>query len=710
MGEAEGAPRVPSGKSETQFSMSARPPVTSFRYPLELFVLCGFALAQPLLEVLGNAPETFVFRRVDGVSLVVFVLGLLFIPPMLLWAVELLVHRIGHLPAVITHDVLMGILWVLLSIQILKRAGGPPPVLALAGATAVAALAVSAAVGSRIFGMLLHYATPAPLIFALVFLLLTPVNAQLVASQPTRLTHAAIGRPSPIVMLLLDELPMATLSDRDGRIDAELFPNFAALEGQSHAFSNATSNAWWTTYSVPSLLSGRLPDRSKLPIASEYPRNLFTLLGGTYDVRAHELLSLCPDQICPDSSARGVPQGLRPLIGDSMRTLGQILDPRPQRTSADEPLFLDAIDAMRMASVGPPSVTRTASVSVPARFAEFLADLPIPEDDRPAFDFLHLMMPHSPWFTLPSGQYYTAPVGWGGIYGLHDRVWDRSGAFLPLGRQRHLFQAQYVDTLLGQMMDALRRSGAWEDALVVVTADHGVGFSPGRNYREATRATLPEIAHVPLFVKLPGQTRGEQHSESVQLVDVVPTVADALDINLPWRPDGRSALAVLDGSVRPGRFLTPSTTLRFNPRALAMRFSAVSIENFLPWTDDPLRTFMVGSQAALVGRSIDELEVGTPGRSRIALFDAGRWRGVDTAGAKLPVYVVGGLVGSSDWNQVAMTVNGTVGSVAAVGRENGERIFAGLIPPQVLQDGANDLRFFGVSPSGALTPLRFTRG
>ena len=37
---------------------------------VELFVLCGFAIAQPLLDVTGRSPEFFLFRRADRLDIV----------------------------------------------------------------------------------------------------------------------------------------------------------------------------------------------------------------------------------------------------------------------------------------------------------------------------------------------------------------------------------------------------------------------------------------------------------------------------------------------------------------------------------------------------------------------------------------------------------------------------------------------------------------
>ena len=50
------------------------------------------------------------------------------------------------------------------------------------------------------------------------------------------------------------------------------------------------------------------------------------------------------------------------------------------------------------------------------------------------------------------------------------------------------------------------------------------------------------MAWVPLFVKEPGQTEGVVSDANVLTVDVVPTIADVLDIDIPYPVDGRSAL------------------------------------------------------------------------------------------------------------------------------------------------------------------------
>ena len=88
---------------------------------------------------------------------------------------------------------------------------------------------------------------------------------------------------------------------------------------------------------------------------------------------------------------------------------------------------------------------------------------------------------------------------------------------------------------MGELRRSLVRRGIWDDALVVLVADHGVAFVPGASRRFVSLANFAEIASVPLFVKGPHQRRGRTSDELARTVDVVPTIADYLGVRWPTR-------------------------------------------------------------------------------------------------------------------------------------------------------------------------------
>ena len=77
------------------------------------------------------------------------------------------------------------------------------------------------------------------------------------------------------------------------------------------------------------------------------------------------------------------------------------------------------------------------------------------------------------------------------------------------------------------------------NALIAVTADHGVGFNPGWPRKESP--TKGDTYLVPLFVKFPGQSEGEVIERETAIVDILPTIAEVIGLPIPWQvdPSGR---------------------------------------------------------------------------------------------------------------------------------------------------------------------------
>ena len=55
---------------------------------LELFALVGFAVAQPTLDVLGKAPDFFLFRQAGRGEILILVLAVTVLPALGLWLAE----------------------------------------------------------------------------------------------------------------------------------------------------------------------------------------------------------------------------------------------------------------------------------------------------------------------------------------------------------------------------------------------------------------------------------------------------------------------------------------------------------------------------------------------------------------------------------------------------------------------------------------------
>ena len=87
------------------------------------------------------------------------------------------------------------------------------------------------------------------------------------------------------VVVLFDELPVTSLMDARGRVDATLFPHFADLARTATWYRNTTAVSGATEQAVPAVLTGRYPREGLLPRFADHPRNLFTLLAGSHDLQ-----------------------------------------------------------------------------------------------------------------------------------------------------------------------------------------------------------------------------------------------------------------------------------------------------------------------------------------------------------------------------------------------------------------------------------------
>ena len=501
----------------------------------ELFALTGLAIAQPVLDVTGRSPDMFLFRRADRLDIVLLVVGVTLLPALTIWVVEELVGLVSGTVRRHLHLVAITGLFTLLAVEVVKTTTD------LRGL----GLAVIASAGGLLGGMLyaslswprlwLRFLTPAPLAFALLFLLVSPTSALVLpargSSAPDPPAVAAAGDRPPVVMLLFDEFPLSSLLDAKGRIDRRVYPNFAALADQSTWYRNATGVAGFTPWALPAMLTGNYPDGARAPSYTEYPDNLFTLFGQSYDVTAYETVSqLCPPRHCNPAAGNPQQSGLRGVLGDSARVLKQIL--QPYDAAFDPALFADQTRS-REEPAAAEFRFKQAGRNQPARFDDFLHGLR--PSGRPSLHFLHLLLPHQPWRYLPSGNEYNFRT-FGGAF-RSDRL---PAPVVELAHRQHLLQVAYTDGLVGQVVDKLKAEGMWDKSLVVMGADHGEGCVPGEKPRSLGKTNAPDLLWVPQFIKTPGQDAGIVDDRNWEQVDLLPTVADLAGIRVPWTMEGRS--------------------------------------------------------------------------------------------------------------------------------------------------------------------------
>lgn len=690
---------------------------------LELFALCGFVAAGPLLTVLGDNPDFFIFHRVGGAEVLALVAVLVLAPPAALWGLGMALGLVAGVPVrAVAHAVTVGGLLVLFAVQLGKHLTSVRGLGLIVLAVAAAAVMILGYLRFRPTASVLRVAGVGPLVFAVLFTFASPSSAVVFAggSQQPLGEVRAIGPHPPVVMVILDEFPLVSLLDADGGIDAARFPHFARFASESTWYRNATAMAGWTPYALPAMLSGREPAAHVAPHYTQHPENLFTLFGEVYQIHAAETISeLCPPWYCGDLVPRAG-GGLSEVLNESADLWWRTVSPQdaardPHADFVEETIAQRLGTGAAAAEAGPEFRFERVADNQPARFQDFLTALaaappsgaisaagtdggpgvagsaadplvPVAQaiSEPPSLHFLHLLLPHTPWTYLPSGvRYFNVP----GLP-VDGQWWGR------LAVQRLELQLQYTDWLLGEALRVLEETGRYRDALVVVTADHGVSLTPGTAGREldpdAHAAT--ELAWVPLFIKEPGQQTGAVDDRNWQHVDLLPTVAELAGFAVPWHTDGISAgherrtgtekvyfgdlddRRLLDGEAHFARLLSDPTGIPAVPQA-------------------PL--------PELVGQPVAALPI-TEGEVRARVDHVERFDEVTLE--LLPALVHGTLSGqvAAD-TALAIVVNGRIGAVAPVVAEaGGERRFAGLVADESLfVSGANTLELFLVTDDGA---------
>ncbi|MEO8324123.1 MAG: alkaline phosphatase family protein, partial [Actinomycetota bacterium] len=477
--------------------------------------LVALALAQPLFDLLSRNAEFFVARRSPVLDVVLFALGVAMVLPGLLAAVVVVTGRIHKGAGQVAFVTVLAALGTLLALRIFKQAFAPSGngTLILGAAVTIGAALAWAVWSSDSFRSLLRWGPVLAVAVTVWFLTVTPLS-QIVFPRDVALADAGgVDRPADVVILILDELPLATLLDQEHEIDERLFPNFARLAASSDWYRNATTVDRGTALAVPAILDGQYPREGALPTAADYPHNIFTLLGSDYQVEAEELVTrLCPTQVC-NPSLPPFERRMRSLASDvSLITAHMLL---PEDLTRDLPPvdenwgdFATQDTAQDVAGI--PGVQTVLGKGDPPSETRAFIDAIRPRPG-PQLYLKHILLPHSPWRYLPEGYQY--PQSWPilGTVPIPNHAgtrWGEDRWLIAQAYQSHILQTMVADRLVGDLLDRLNETGMYRHAVVVVVADHGTAFVPGAARRSTAIETIGSIAPIPLFIKEPGQSGG----------------------------------------------------------------------------------------------------------------------------------------------------------------------------------------------------------
>lgn len=184
-------------------------------------------------------------------------------------------------------------------------------------------------------------------------------------------------------------------------------------------------------------------------------------------------------------------------------------------------------------------------VRLPGYRVDALADAAIrfidQHQQQPFFLFLSFLEPHH----QNQRDDYPAPDGYRERY---------QGRWIPpdlaaLGGSAHAQIGGYygmvkrLDEALGRLLDALKSLGLIQNTIVLFASDHGCHFKT-RN-EEYKRSGHESSIRVPVALQGPGFDGGGQLRKLVSLVDLPPTLLDAVGLPVPSHMQGRSVMPLL---------------------------------------------------------------------------------------------------------------------------------------------------------------------
>lgn len=321
-----------------------------------------------------------------------------------------------------------------------------------------------------------------------------------------RATEAARPSPErpPVFVLVFDEFSYEVLLDDDGEIDATRYPNFARLAEESLHLTNATSNQLYTWFILPEMIDALLP------------------LSAEYEIRLYEQAQRIERIYASGCGVQFTCRGARYLTltreRDVVLDMGfrAIYEALPTTIEKLSPGLLHGL-IHKSGGVPPPADDAGHHMFSPELLSLFLSDISA-EESWGRIHFLHSLLPHRPFVFDAQGGFES----------------DEGRDFWELYRG----QVSYVDLFIGELLRRLEEEGMKDEAIVIITADHGMRTAFPVDGGPIEVDSL--VTRIPMFIRAPDLLPGASGID-YQHVDFPPSLYDLLGLHVERHSDGVDA-------------------------------------------------------------------------------------------------------------------------------------------------------------------------
>jgi len=303
-------------------------------------------------------------------------------------------------------------------------------------------------------------------------------------------------------------------------------PELARFAERAHLFRRATANSNWSLPSHATLLTGLLPHqhgaRAVVSSVTAQERSQAAMARLAFQPLAEAQVTL-PERLREVGYQTALVSANYAWLSPESGLLQgfEYIDSRPGMLVGWEPFAAAYLRHQPIKALKTMYTRSTSSKASAREIVDHVNDYLDRQSRRPFFLLINFMDAHAP---------YTSALHADTVPEIHARLaahplsaanvesYDRSIAFL--------------DHQLGRLFADLQKRGLFDDALIVVTADHGERFGPsGRGWHGDDLSQMS--IHVPLVIKVPRQARGERPERRAQLADVAPTILDAAGLPIP---------------------------------------------------------------------------------------------------------------------------------------------------------------------------------
>jgi len=667
---------------------------------LHLSGLWGIVIAQPLFSVLGQSPEFFVAHNIGPLQILLFAVFVVIGVPIFLAC------GVGFIAAVFPKlrlTLQSGVICVLLligTLAFLNLATNFKAFLSIPFATSVAIAGAYVYWRSIEFRGFFSVLAPIAFLFPTYFLFFSPVSTLVLVNLRSVPDVSQIDARIPVVLVVLDELSASSLQSQSHKIDAARFPNLASVAEQAHWFPNAISAHPTTPKALPAILTGLDPSWGDLlpPSHVGHPENLFKWLGSSYQMNIFEsVTSLCPPEFCEKAQNRKTLDA-QLFLQDLYIIFAHLVVPPPYsdrlpRLDQNWKGFAQPDDFIK---IFPKKAGQQQKSGRIKSFENFIAAV---KPGTSTLDFVHVLLPHVPY---EFGRGFSHQGG-------RQRELQDGGSLIDdnylvaYSQLLYLHQLSSVDDLIGKLVARLKAVGKYEDALLIIAADHGVSYKPGGSRRELGVENAPDILNVPLLVKLPNQLSPVLNEQSVLNLDIVATIADVLDEKVPWENEGHSILA---DDYLPNEnvvFELRASNSQLGVLTISQRISAELPKRYAATESDLNESTVSTKYDKLLGTPIEELH-SVSSDVEVKSGDIAFLNFVNLNSGFLPILVRGELLRvpaefKAQW--IAIGLNGKIEAVAPLYNMSGDsaKEFRIVLPPRQIKEGRNALDFFLIENS-----------